>query len=256
MRSRVVAPLRGATWLAEGWRMFRASPLGWFALVFAYLMGTLLLSGVPLIGPLAVSLLVPALSVGFMAASRAASLAQRVELRMLFAGFRERFPQQLVLGGVYFLGFAAAMAGSALFDDGALVGLLVAAQPPGDADAAVRAALPGMLGAVALYLPVMVLLWYSPVLVAWHGIAPLKALFYSVAAFWLNRRAFAAYGVAVGLALLGLALCLMALAALVPAGAALNPRSLVLPLALGLLPTLLASYYASYRDVFEAKEGG
>jgi hypothetical protein len=252
----VVAPLRGATWLAEGLRMFRASPLGWLAMVFAYLVGTLLLSGVPLVGPVAVSLLVPALSVGFMEASRAASLAQRVELRMLFAGFRERLPQQLVLGGVYFLGFAAALAGSALFDDGALVGLVLAVKPPEDADAAVSAALPGMLGAVALYLPTMVLLWYSPVLVAWHGIAPLKALFYSAAAFWLNRRAFAAYGAAVSLALLALALCLMALAALVPASTALNPRSLVLPLALALLPTLLASYYASYRDVFEAKAGG
>jgi hypothetical protein len=33
---------------------------------------------------------------------------------------------------------------------------------------------------------------------------------------------------------------------------AFNPRSLVFPLALVVLPTLFASYYASYRDVFGA----
>jgi hypothetical protein len=33
---------------------------------------------------------------------------------------------------------------------------------------------------------------------------------------------------------------------------ALNPRSLVLPMALIILPTLFASYYASYQDVFGA----
>ena len=256
MKARVVAPMHGARWLAEGWRMFRASPLGWLAMVFAYLVGTIALSAMPLIGPVAVSVLVPALSVGFMAASRAAALSQRVELHMLFAGFRERVPQQLVLGGVYFLGFAAALAGSALFDDGALVKSLLSAAPPEDPEAAAAAALPGLLGAAVLYLPTMIMLWFAPVLVAWHGVAPLKALFYSVAAFWLNWRAFAAYGLAVGLALLAVAGSVIALSSLLPEGAAAGPRSLVLPLALALLPALFASYYASYRDVFEAREGG
>jgi hypothetical protein len=124
VNARLVTPLHGARWLAAGWGMFRAAPLGWLVLVFAYLMATMLLSVFPLLGPVAVSVLVPAFSVGFMAASRAAARRQAVELPMLFAGFRERLPQQLVLGVVYMLGFFGAIFGSSLLDDGALLKVL------------------------------------------------------------------------------------------------------------------------------------
>ena len=36
MQARIVAAYRGARWLGEGWRLFRAAPLGWLTLVFAY----------------------------------------------------------------------------------------------------------------------------------------------------------------------------------------------------------------------------
>ena len=255
MNARVVTPLQGARWLAAGWRMFRAAPLGWLVLVFAYLMATMLLSVFPLVGPAAVSLLVPAISVGFMAASRAAAHHRPVELPMLFAGFRERLPEQLVLGCVYTAGFAAAIAGSALVDHGALLRLLFSppralgegAGGPGDA------LLLGMLASAALYLPTLMMLWFAPVLVAWHAVHPAKALFYSLVAFWLNRMAFIVYALALALVLLLAMGAVILLVSLMPGEApALNARSLVFPLALVILPTLFASYYASYQDVFGA----
>ncbi|MGH8687775.1 MAG: BPSS1780 family membrane protein [Burkholderiales bacterium] len=251
MIARVVASVRGAQWLAEGWRLFRASPLGWLVMVFAYLMGTMLLSLLPLAGPVLVAIAVPALSVGFMAASRAASRRQPVELSMLFAGFRERTPAQLVLGAVYAIGFFGAIVGSSAADDGALMRLLfepVQASPGDDP-------LPGMLAAVVLYLPTMALLWFAPVLVAWHGFAPLKALFYSVMACWLNLGAFVVYAIALGLLLFAILGAATLVAVVGPAGAsAAAERSLVFPLALVVMPTLFASYFASYRDVFAAPQ--
>ena len=253
MNARLVTPLHGARWLAAGWTMFRAAPLGWLLLVFAYLMATMLLSAFPLLGPLAVSVLVPAFSVGFMAASRAAAHRQAVELPMLFAGFRERLPQQLVLGVVYMLGFFAAITGSSLFDDGALVKLLfspASAQAeggPGDA------LLLGVLASALLYLPTLMMLWFAPVLVAWHAVHPVKALFYSLVAFWMNRTAFIAYALALALVLFVAMGAVILLVTLLPGEApAFNPRSLVFPMALVILPTLFASYYASYQDVFGA----
>jgi len=255
VNARVVTPLQGARWLAAGWRMFRAAPLGWLVLVFAYLMATMLLSVFPLVGPAAVSLLVPAISVGFMAASRAAAHHRPVELPMLFAGFRERLPAQLVLGCVYTAGFAAAIAGSALVDHGALLRLLFSppraleegAGGPGDA------LLLGMLASAALYLPTLMMLWFAPVLVAWHAVHPAKALFYSLVAFWLNRMAFIVYALALAVVLLLAMGAVILLVSLMPGEApALNARSLVFPLALVILPTLFASYYASYQDVFGA----
>ncbi len=36
MQARIVAASRGVRWLVEGWRLFRAAPLGWLTLIFAY----------------------------------------------------------------------------------------------------------------------------------------------------------------------------------------------------------------------------
>jgi hypothetical protein len=257
MKARVVSPSRGAIWLAQGWRMFRASPLGWLAMVFTYLMGTMLVSAFPLVGPLAVSLLVPAFGVGFMTASRAAWRKQPVELVTLFAGFRERLPAQLVLGAVYTAGFFAAIAGSALLDGGILLRALFSPGAAPDAAPDGEGLLAGMLASVLVYLPVMMMLWFAPVLVAWHGVAPAKALFYSLAAFWLNLRAFLVYALALALALFVIVGAVTLVAAFVAGDApAASARALVFPMALVVLPILFASYYASYQDVFSAAEDG
>lgn len=257
MNARVVAAARGVRWLAEGWRMFRVAPLGWFALVFGYLMATILLSLVPVVGTMAASILVPVFSVGFMTASRAASHARPVELPMLFAGFRERLPGQLLLGVVYTLGLAAAVAGSALVDEGELLRWLTTPVRT-DANAEVTdQLLPGMAASAALYAPTMMALWFAPPLVAWHSMAAPKALFYSFFACWRNWRAFIAYGLAAVFVAVVLPSVVLMLLALATGGAVrVHPKALLFPLLLILLPTLFASYYASYRDVFEAKEGG
>lgn len=257
MNSRVVAPARGLRWLAEGWRMFRAAPLGWLVLVFGYWLAMMVLSLIPLLGLVAASLLVPAFSVGFMAASRAASLGQPLEMPMLFAGFRERVPAQLVLGAAYFFGLVAAIGASALADGGVLARWMLTGEQPAP-EVADAAPLYLAMGAAALaYAPVMMMLWFSPLLVAWHAMAPAKALFYSFFACWLNWRAFLAYGLAaLAIAFLLPAGALLLLAALSGGAARASPLALLLPLLLVLLPTLLASFYASYRDVFEAKEAG
>lgn len=253
MNARVVTPMHGARWLAAGWRMFRTAPLGWLMLVFAYLMATMLLSAFPFIGPAAVSLLVPAFSVGLMAASRAAAHRQALDLPMLFAGFRERLPQQLVLGCVYAAGFAAALAGSSLVDDGALLRVLFAPARVQEEGGPGEDLLLGVLASAVLYLPTLMMLWFAPVLVAWHAVHPAKALFYSLVAFWLNRLAFLAYALTLALVLFLAMGSVVLLAALMPGETpAFNPRALVFPMALVILPTLFASYYASYRDVFGA----
>jgi hypothetical protein len=255
MNARVVPPARGVAWLAEGWRMFRAAPFGWLVLVFTYLMGTMLVSALPLVGPLGIALLVPAISVGFMAASRAAWRRQPVELAMLAAGFRERLSAQLVLGAVYAAGFVFAIYGSALADGGALLQALQRSGAAAGEPASTGAVSTGLLFSVLLYLPTMMLLWFSPVLVAWHSLAPAKALFYSAVAFWLNLRAFLAYGIALAALLFVLVGALTLLVAALPGEvSAASVQSLIFPLALVVLPILFASYYASYRDVFGVAE--
>ena len=102
----------------------------------------------------------------------------------------------------------------------------------------------------------MMMFWFAPVLAAWHVAGAAKALFFSFFACLLNWRAFLAYG-----ACHGPAWSLLPLAALsLPLHAARRREAQAGgagAAAAGLmLPTLFASFYASYRDVFGAGRAG
>ena len=256
MRARVVDATRGAHWLAEGWSMFRASPLGWLALAFAYMFITQLLALLPLVGPAAAAVLVPAFTVGLMGAARASSRGARVELGMLFDAFRDRLRPQLVLGVVYAACLLAVLAGAALLLGERTVGATLPGAG-GEAQAEIdRGELASLIGTLlALYAPVMMLFWFAPPLAAWHSTPVAKALFFSFFAFLMNWRAFLVYGAvaAVVVALVPL-VTLNVLGAFTGALTRAAANGMVLSLALLLMPTLFASFYASYRDVFGAPD--
>lgn len=248
MQARIVETRKGAVWLADGWRLFRAAPLGWLALVFAYWIIMTLASVVPIIGVAAASVMVPAFSVGFMAAARAASRRGPVELGLLFEGFRHHRNNQLVLGVIYFACLGLLLAATTLVDEGALATWMLTGKRPDEETLQSEDFLGALLVAAVLYAPVLMMFWFAPPLAAWHGIAPIKALFFSFFACLLNWRPFLAYG-AVS-ALFALALPLLLLFILMLASFKIAAMSLVFPLLLVLLPTLFASFYASYRDIF------
>jgi hypothetical protein len=254
MQARIVETGRGARWLADGWRMFRAAPLGWIAMVFAYWLIMTFVSIVPIVGVAAASILVPAFSVGFMAVARAADRRGPVELALLFDGFRHHLRSQIVLGVIYFACLGLVLAVTALADDGALAGWMLAGRRPADEVMRSDDFIGALACAAALYAPVLMMFWFAPPLAAWHGIDPARSLFFSFFACLMNWRAFLAYGAVT--ALLALALPLAVLSAVMLASLKVAAVSLVFPLLIVLLPTLFASFYASYRDVFAADEPG
>jgi len=248
MQARIVQTPQGARWLADGWRLFRAAPLGWLALVFAYWLIMTLVSIVPLVGVAAASVLVPAFSVGFMAAARAVSRGGPLELALLFDGFRHHLRGQIILGVVYFACLGLLLAATALADGGALAGWMLSGRRPEDEVLQSEEFLAALACAAALYAPVLMMFWFAPPLAAWHGVDAGKALFFSFFACLMNWRAFLAYGAAT--ALIALALPLAVLSALMLVSFKAPVMSLVFPLLIVLLPTLFASFYASYRDIF------
>ena len=248
MQARIVQASNGARWLLQGWNLFRAAPLGWIAMVFAYWLLMTLVSVLPLVGVAAASILVPAFSVGFMAAARAASRRAPVELALLFDGLRNHWRSQLVLGAVYLAGLGVVLAGSAAADDGALATWMLTGRRPEDEVLRGEEFLLGLALAAALYTPVLMAFWFAPPLAAWHGAPPVKALFFSFFACLMNWRAFLVYGAMT--ALLALALPLVVLWAVMLASLQVAAVSLIFPLLIVLLPTLFASFYASYRDIF------
>ena len=252
MRARIVSAAQGARWLLEGWRLFSAAPLAWLGLLLAYWLLMTLASIIPFIGVAVASIAVPAFSVGFMAAARAASRRAGIEMTLLFDGFRHELRPQLVLGAIYLASLALVMGGGSLADDGALARwMLTGKRPAGDVLQS-DAFLTALACTGALYLPVMMMFWFAPPLVAWHSAAPAKALFYSFFGCLMNWRAFLAYGAAAALVTLVVPFLLVVTLRTVFAGASF--AWLAFPLLSVLLPTLFASFYASYRDVFGTPE--
>ena len=238
-------------WLLDGWRLFRAAPLGWFALVFGYWFLMTIVSLVPLAGVGLASALVPAFSVGFMAAARAAGRGEPVGLALLFDGFRAERRAMLALGLAYVAGLALVLGATTLADGGALAGWMLTGERPPDEALQSDAFLAALALAAALYLPVMMAFWFAPPLAAWHAIGAAKSLFFSFVACLINWRAFLAYGAVTAVLTLVIPFIVLTLALAVSSGAVKLPlMGLVFPLLLVLLPTLFASFYASYRDVF------
>lgn len=253
MKSSIVSVARGARWLLEGWRLFRVAPASWLALVFAYWMLMTAVSLVPMIGVIAAMVLIPGFSVGFMAASRSCEQGKTPALAILFDGFRVRGAVQLMLGLAYVVSLALLLGATTLADEGALARWMLEGNRPADEMLQSEEFLAALLIAAGLYVPVMMLFWFAPLLAAWHAMGAGKALFYSFFACLMNWRAFIGYGAAAALVTLAIPFVVLS-ALLFASGGQLRvaAMTLVFPLLLILLPTLFASFYASYRDVFGA----
>lgn len=255
MKARVVPLARGARWLAEGWRLFRVAPSNWLALVFVYWMAMTAISLVPWIGVIAATVLVPGFSVGFMASSRSCELGKAPLLPVLLDGFRIHPAVQLRLGVAYLLSLALLLAATALADDGALARWMLQGSRPGDEVLQSDGFVAALAIGASLYVPVMLLFWFAPLLAAWHAMPAGQALFYSFFACCLNWRAFLGYGAAAALVTLAIPFVVLGALLLVSGGQLkLAALTLVFPLLFILLPTLLASFYASYRDVFGTRD--
>ncbi|MCC6609963.1 MAG: hypothetical protein IT515_09870 [Burkholderiales bacterium] len=249
----VVPTHHGWRWLARGWKLFAATPFMWMIMIFAYWLLVGVAGLVPYAGAAVAVALIPAFSVSFMAMSREIDEGRPLVPALLFAGFRAHLPALLILGGIYLGASAAILAASAAMDDGHLMRWMLSGTEIPEQALADGSVIDAALVALALYMPMLAAFWFAPVLAAWDGMSAPKALFYSFFATIANWRAFLAYGMlvgAVGTLIPGIAVAFVG-AALQrsPAWGAVVP-ALVLVLFLSLVPTLFASFYASYRDVF------
>lgn len=235
MQTRTVAAGRGWEWIVEGFRIFRKQPLTWIALLVVMVVIWFASIMVPMIGALAISLMSPVFFAGLMLACRSTDQDEEPELGQLFAAFRTHASPLVTVGGIYLVGnivtvgivFAIA-GGSAL---PALMG-----KTGGDLEAmrtALRGLLLGLTVGMLVFLPVLMAVWFAPLLIVFHDAPPVAAMKDSFTACLRNTVPFLVYGVAI------LVLWLIA----------------SIPLMLGLivlLPVLVCSIYASYRDIFVA----
>jgi len=252
MTANRVSAAEGARWLLEGLRVLRAAPLQLMILHLAFLLAVAFLLSIPSAGFALFWVLAPALFVGPHAAMRVAARGLRPEPALMLEGFRVGFAPLARLGAVFLVLLFAALGATALADDGRLFRAMTGIERL-TLDDLVEPELPRALLVWALLeTGVFSLLWYAPLLVAWHGLPALKAAFFSVAAVLLNWRAMLAFGAATVLALFAASLAALAAASLVSSTEGARISTAMFAATWTFLPILFAGSWRSYQAIFAA----
>lgn len=200
---KTVEASRGTRWIGDAWRVFRKRPLGFLALFGVFLFSALLVSLVPLVGPVVQMMAVPLLGLGFMIASQSALLDGPVHPRCFIEPLRTDATRRrtlLTLCALYGLLALVILAVGDWLSDGAWGRLqrAVAAGAAGQAEVDAILAEPGVGNGTLFVLVAGTLLtvpfWHAPALVHWGGQAVGQSLFSSTLAVWRAKGAFLVYG--------------------------------------------------------------
>ena len=230
---RGVAAGNGWRWIPDAWA-FMADQRWTFVGVFLLLI-VINIAGqlVPIVGPLALTLLSPVLIGGFVLGCDAVRRGEPFEVGHLFAGFR-RHSGKLIAVGALSLAFGIVFALIMILIVGVSVVPLMtgAGEPsPDEVMAMLMPMLLALLVILALSLPVAMAMMFAPALIVLNDSDVLPALKTSFLACLKNVLPFLVWSVAM------LVLGLIA----------------AIPLLLGwllLAPVMMVSLYLSYRDIF------
>jgi hypothetical protein len=184
-----------------------------------------------------------------MAMSAACEAGKPMEPTLLFSGFRSNLQPLITLGGIYLIAMLLTLVLANVSTGGALTQM-------------VQQGKLAQVDTTALILPLLaytlisMAFWFAPVLAAWKELKPPKALFFSFFACLRNWRAFSVYSIAWGLIATAALIAVSIVTALLfgsqaAAGGLIQKAAATLSVAV--LPVLFASFYASYRDIFDPK---
>jgi len=244
MQIRKVDARHGWQWLVQGLVLFRKDPAHWLMLIALLFVGSRVLMAVPYLGLLVV-LITPNFLAGLTHGAQALEQGKPLRLGYLASGFLKNAGHLVTLGGVSLLGHflmlvaMTTVAGAALSD---VVQTMSTGAITQETVAAMRVAAPRLLLSVcvglAIAVPVMLAVWFAPMLVFFDDMKPGPAMLMSLWACLRNIMPMLVYAIA----LMGPLLVMMQI------GVALTRQP---DMGIWLLaPVLVPSLYASYRDLF------
>lgn len=224
----------GSRWLGHAWRLFNQAPGLWIGFICVIMAISIAVQILGPFGGIASSLLTPILSGGIMIGCHRAYSGGTLEFDDIFKAFRApHLAPLLIMGAIYLVAAIVVVAVSIL----PFIGTLFLIVASGDFGA--MEMLPILLGLCLfglLMVPLMAATWMAGPLIVLNQVAPLDALKMSMLGCFKNWLPFLIYS---------LLLLPLAIAA-------------TLPLLLGwlvLAPVIIASVYASYRDIYYADGG-
>jgi hypothetical protein len=239
MKLNIVPARTGIEWVKLGIRTFFKQPLALAGLFFLYIAAVILAAQIPYLGLFIGGMLVPAATLGLMAATAEATKGRFPMPSVLLSAFRagrQQLRAMLVLGVLYTVGSTLA----------STLATLVTGSQPDQANELDFTALLALL----LHTPLFLMFWHAPALVHWHGVTPAKALFFSLVACFRNFGAFAVYSFVWLGVFLGAGMAFGLIGGLI--GGPSMARAIMMPTALLLAAMFSTSMYFTFRDSFVA----
>ena len=257
MKLNIVPARTGITWVKLGIKTFWQQPLAMSGLFFMFMALLSIATLVPYIGSALALALLPAATLGLMAATQEATRGKFPMPSILVSAFRagkERKQAMMVLGVMYAVGFLLLMGISSLVDGGEFAKLYLVGGRITEELVTQRNFQLAMWVTMALYLPLSLLFWHAPALVHWHGVTPAKSLFFSFMACYKNGAALTIFGLAwVGIFVVAmLAVTIVATVLGNPAFGALA----MFPIALIMMAMFFTSIFFTFRDSFVSTGDG
>lgn len=222
---------RGLEWLKQGWQLFTKNPGVWIAIAVILMVIVVALSFIPVVGTLAINFLMPVFAGGILLGCKSLSGGGEFGIDSLFAGFKQNTSNLILVGVFYLIGVIAITVIVFLIGGGAAVTGGLMGRGPG-VGMAVGGFIVAMLVFLALWVPLAMAVWFAPVLVVFHNLAPLEAMKASFSACLKNIVPFIVYGVI---------LFVLYVIAMIPFGLGM----------LIMVPVTMGSVYASYVEIFE-----
>jgi hypothetical protein len=244
MEPRSVRAGRGWIWIVQGFQLFMRAPATWILLLLTLFVATKLLALVPLMGVLFV-LFMPVFVAGLMDGCRALEYDRPLEFGHLTRGFQKNTAQLITIGGISLVGNLAvlmivmSLGGDAIMEMGRVMGQRPEVTPENAEQVREATATAGraFLVGTLVSLPLLMALWFAPLLVYFHDLQPFAALKTSFVACLRNALPLLVYG----------AVLMGALFLAMPISMAMGQYDLAIWL---LAPVILPSIYASYVDIF------
>ncbi len=251
MKLNIVPARTGMTWVKLGMTTFFNQPLALAGLFFMFLAAIAVTGFVPILGTALGLALIPAASLGLMAATQEASRGRFPMPSVLLSAFRAGKSQaraMVVLGTMYALAFVTIAAATVPVDDGEFAkAYLLGGELTQDMMKGAEFQSAAMIF-LLLYIPFACAFWHAPALVHWHGITPGKSVFFSLVACWRNKGAMVVFALTwMGVMAASFLLVLMLTGAI---GGQQLAGVVMMPTTLLLASMFFVSMYFTFRDSF------
>ncbi|WP_225721149.1 BPSS1780 family membrane protein [Candidatus Vallotiella sp. (ex Adelges kitamiensis)] len=246
----------GYIWIGKGIWLFHKNPLNLLAIFFTYVFSMTLIVHIPVVGSVLWLILVPGLYVGFMSACRDVLAGKHVFPLALFTGFRAHSSsvswQLLQLGLIYCALVTTSLFLTSIIDDGWLLKTVIIEVKPDNNVAHSSALISSIVLGFLIYLPTMMLFWFAPLLTAWHGVPPIKSMFFSFVVCWRNRITFLVYLATWFAVIISASLVIGFI--LNVFGLSSGALTALLPVSMILWTIIYCSFYASYCSCFNREQ--